>query len=235
MLNKLAEKASSLSQAQIIKVAIIVLLIAAIGLISQPLLQAFNTLGYQPEVATTQTHTNHSDPVNYNVSRITGSYLFGQLEGQSASGQNIPVTRLQLKLRGAFTSTNPELASAIIEGPDGVTRAYKVGGRLYGQAQLKEVFADRVVLSRSGQLETLYFPTLQSSTTSNNADLKDQVAASGYDIPDDIQSLVTDNMSATEIRDAAKELTSATMTPEQRQELIRKRLQDLRNRANRKK
>ena len=186
------------------------------------------TLNYQPAISSTAKPTASNQQSNYQASSITNSYLFGRLEGgQSINQANIPVTRMQLILRGAFTSSNPQQASAIIEGPDGQTRSYKTGSRIYGQASLQQVLRDRVVLSRNGQLETLYFPQPDSSTATTSSDNNFSADA----VPDDIKQLVQDTMSAEEIQATSQQLKSSAMTPAQRQELIRKRLQELRNRS----
>jgi general secretion pathway protein C len=235
VLSRLYQKATTLTQTQLNRWLLIALLILLVAGLGQQVWSAFNTLGYQADTPRSNPTSANSNPVNYKVSDITSSQLFGQVAGQATSTANIPVTRLQLKLRGAFTSSQPSLASAIIEGPDGETRSYKVNSKLYGQAELQQVFADRVVLSRNGQLETLYFPTAETLANNSSSNNAGQTNIGGYDIPDDIRSLVQDNMSGQEIQQAARELSSSAMTPEQRKALIRKRLQDLRNRANQKK
>ena len=78
------------------------------------------------------------------------------------------------------------------------------------------------------RLETLYFP--ERSVDEPSARRVD-LASSVDQLPAGVKRLVQDNMSNEEIRQAATSLSSAEMTPEQRKALIRKRLQDLRNRA----
>ncbi len=207
--------------------SISVLLLGVLALETSNLLA---TLNYQPSVSSNAKPAASAKQTIYQASSITNSNIFGRsLASASFSQANIPVTRLQLILRGAFTSSNPKQASAIIEGPDGQTRSYKSGSKIYGQASLQQVFSDRVVLSRNGQLETLYFP--EPGTRSNNATNGGNAANYPSTVPDDIQQLVQDNMSAEEIQATSKQLRSSAMTPEQRQALIRERLQELRNRS----
>ena len=52
---------------------------------------------------------------------------------------------------------NNILASALIEGPNRKTRNYRVDEEVPGGAILKQVYPDRVVLERSGNLENLIF------------------------------------------------------------------------------
>ena len=205
------------------------LVLVALGL---QLRSAYSTYQYAPSTSTTAPKARPTDVIDYQASTVTSSHLFGRLpdDYRLTDSATIPTTSLQLLLRGAFTSTRREHGSAIIEGPDGQTRSYRVGSRLYGQAQLQQVYADRVVLSRNGQLETLYFPINQTTDEDTNTS-QYTGSALAENIPNGIKEFVRDNMSQQEIDQTVTQLSSAAMTPEQRQALIRKRLQDLRNRA----
>ena len=68
-----------------------------------------------------------------------------------------PETRLRLELLGLFQHRDQSLARAIIaeQGRDAVL--LKPGDQVPGNAELVEVLADRVILRRQGQLETLRF------------------------------------------------------------------------------
>ncbi|MGK0499965.1 MAG: general secretion pathway protein C [Oceanicoccus sp.] len=164
---------------------------------------------------------------NYRSADIINGHIFGNA-GASINERNIPTTQLKLLLRGAFTSSTPSQASAIIEGSDGQTRSYKVGSQVYGQAKVHSVFADHVVLDRNGRLETLLFPLPSSA---GSAASSAQLSKSDYQLPENVQSLVMDNMSRDEIQQASKQLRDSSLTTEQRKQLIRKRLQELRDRA----
>ncbi|MEH6556969.1 MAG: type II secretion system protein N [Oceanicoccus sp.] len=205
-------------------------IVAALG---RQLLTAYSTYQFSPDQSTSVSQARVATDDDYQASTIASSYLFGRPSGdQQIAGQSdFPATNMQLILRGAFTSTNPERGSAIIEGPDGQTRAYRVGNRLYGQAELRQVYADRVVLSRNGELETLQFPVNQPSSDEDSGSSRNTAAELEDRIPDGIRRFVQDNMSQQEIDQTVTQLSSAAMTPEQRQALIRQRLQDLRNRA----
>lgn len=75
---------------------------------------------------------------------------------------SLPVTNLRLVLRGVSASGAEQaedgLTSALVEGPDRQTDYYVVGSELPGNAALKAVYADRIVIERQGTLENLYFP-----------------------------------------------------------------------------
>lgn len=87
--------------------------------------------------------------------------LFGTWEDPQANGSaekpvDAPETRLQLKLLGVFqTGGKGQDPGAIIAEQGNNGKLYRVGDRLPGNARLEEVYADRVMLRRQGQLETL--------------------------------------------------------------------------------
>lgn len=230
MLNQFYNKVSSLDAKRINYCVIgIILLVATIAL-ATTIAESYSTWRYQPTINTSSGTRAPSTLPDYQGSTITAVNLFGKASASASSTTRatLPTTQMQLVLRGAFMSSNADNASAIIEGPDGQTRSYRVNSRLYGKAVLDSVHADRIVLSRSGQLETLYFPEHSDSSSNDNALNVDEAINR---LPANIRGLVKDNVSSEEIRQTASELSSAGMTPEQRQALIKRRLQDLRNRA----
>lgn len=77
----------------------------------------------------------------------------------------LPATTLKLKLTGILSTEEDVLTGALIEGPDRDTSYYKPGDALPGDAVLKQVHADRVVIDRGGRFENLYFPEEFSSAT----------------------------------------------------------------------
>lgn len=88
--------------------------------------------------------------------------LFGDTSAkanlQPQQKKELPKTNLKLTLRGISSNDNDELGSALIEGPDHTTTQYKIGDSLPGNATLDSIFSDRVVLSRVGVQENLFFP-----------------------------------------------------------------------------
>ena len=77
-------------------------------------------------------------------------------------------------------------------------------------------------------------PGSESQSTGSATSGNNESTAYTDAVPNDIKQLVQDNMSLAEIQQASKQLRSSAMTPQQRKELISKRLQDLRNRARKK-
>ena len=71
---------------------------------------------------------------------------------------NLPETKLELVLRGAFSAGDEAQAGAIIEDDKKNAEHYAIGDAVPGDATLKSIHEDRVVLERFGRYETLYFP-----------------------------------------------------------------------------
>lgn len=98
---------------------------------------------------------------------IASAHLFGVpgAEPELPVGEEVdaPDTRLNLKLKGAVAAEQPGMAHAIISEGNGVDKVYFVKDQLPGGAVLHEVYADRVILNRSGALETLRLPKLAES------------------------------------------------------------------------
>lgn len=101
-----------------------------------------------------------------------------------------PETQLNLSLRGVLATNTEGVARAIIASGDGDDESYRVGDSIGSNATLRAVYPDRVILERSGELETLRLPRddagdglTRSASTSrdevtipeNVADLRDEI------------------------------------------------------------
>jgi general secretion pathway protein C len=95
------------------------------------------------------------------LSNISELHLFGKTEVTVKADTPIvaPETRLQLKLKGVFASSNPERAYAIISDSKNQDKSYRLGSKIVGGAILHAVYPDRVILKRNGRLETLRLST----------------------------------------------------------------------------
>lgn len=93
---------------------------------------------------------------------LTQLALFGEAPSTQntpvSATKNLPKTNLRLILRGALAANGGFPGSALIEHPDGDTEVYMVGDSLPGNALLRTVLSNRVILERNGKLENLYFP-----------------------------------------------------------------------------
>ncbi|MHB1239662.1 MAG: type II secretion system protein GspC [Gammaproteobacteria bacterium] len=98
------------------------------------------------------------------VAEIAALHLFGvALPNQArANAVNAPETTLQLVLQGVLAATDAQAARAIISAPNVDQKPYRVGDLLPGNAILKEIYPDRVLLERNGHYETLRLPQDQS-------------------------------------------------------------------------
>lgn len=89
------------------------------------------------------------------ASQIANLHLFGAADIQAAEIV-APETKLNLELRGIFAVGEKDGLAMIASGND--EEVYAVGDRLPGNATLKAVYADRVLLESSRGLETLPLP-----------------------------------------------------------------------------
>lgn len=133
--------------------------------------------------------------------------------------ENLPETNLRLFLRGVMAASGDFPGSALIEDDKSNTEAYLVGDELPGDATLRSVRANRVIIERGGKLENLYFPENEdrSGLSMASTETSDQQQEPG----------------GTRIRPAGTAQRSSsvnTESSEQRREEIRRRLEQLRER-----
>ena len=176
---------------------------------------AFTVWNWQREVASvgasarnaTVSRTEPVDPLPI----ILSGNLFG---ATAASASTSPVETARLAtgytLRAAFAGDSGG-GGAIIEATGGEARWYAAGDTLADGAILREVHPDYVILERSGAPERLEFPKLTDLAVS-------AASATG-----------TGATSAAEI--GPSEPIPADASPEQKANIIRQRLEELRNRA----
>jgi len=110
----------------------------------------------QAKDASTPTQTNIKKTHDISKFKLFGDSSLKTTEAIIVK-ENLPKTKLKLTLTGVLVSPTNTGAGALILGPDKQTQHYKINDELPGGATLKQVFADRVILNRSGRLENLYF------------------------------------------------------------------------------
>ncbi len=116
-------------------------------------------------------------------SHISSAHLFGKYQQTEtpAVTTNAPETRLNLVLRGVLAATPMEMASAIISmGKGGKEDTYSVGDKV-SSATIREIHADRVILSRGGRLETLRMPKDSASDLIKSAPASDNQQTTDID------------------------------------------------------
>lgn len=93
--------------------------------------------------------------------QIANLHLFGQAPqaaARSSAPIDAPETRLNLTLRGILFNTDPAQTRAIISAPGQDDQIYQTGAQLPGGAVIDQIYADRIMLLRNGQYETLRLP-----------------------------------------------------------------------------
>ncbi len=199
---------------------LLLLLIAGILFMQvQPLLQdqaRQDSLASLPQVEPNE--LENQTRTRFDISRFD---LFGQVGAVTEAApvevpEELPETTLQLKLTGILAAEDDTLTGALIEGPDRETSNYKPGDALPGNATLKQVHPDRVVIERAGRFENLYFPAEFSSGgfAAYAPPVQDEIATYDYTQNDMIPA----------------EDISTSQVSEARKASIKERLSQLRNR-----
>ena len=164
-------------------------MILSIGVQSVDFYQALN-------IVQTPT-TNQSDKNRINVSQINPEdfpLLFGFNDRHEIpnTSQEIPLTKMNLILRGALSGIdNKKYASAIIQTTN-QDKLYEVGDILPGGAHLHQVYSDHIIIKRGSQLEKLYFPeTARDARTLHEYQPPlpapaESVRPGNHDYPDDV-------------------------------------------------
>ena len=137
------------------------------------------------------------------LARVNEAQLFGVASTNPAQDTVLPVTHLLWVLQAVFTGSTAEDGSAIILAGEDKAQLFKAKQPMPGGAELSEVHADHVVITRNGNRETLRFPAIRS-------------------LPAQQTAPVTETL---EVVSLAKESIDS------RREIVRQRLEMLRQRA----
>lgn len=104
------------------------------------------------------------DGAGVDVENLIELAMFGEPDPADDTGSvdlsnvEAPETQLNLSLRGVLATADDSVARAIIATGNGDDKSYKVGDTIGSGAILRAVYPDRVILERSGELETLRLP-----------------------------------------------------------------------------
>lgn len=193
-------------------------------LIFQQLWSVYTSLIFQPKIEAPHPQTVTKSQQKYSSTTINDANLFGITTASTTKvpvNKKLPTTNQQLILRGAFSSTNDQQSSAMIEDANGITRSYRLNAKINANTRLHSIFNNRVILFYNGQLETLRFPTFKDSQNVDASNATSNSAVNGNQRNSFTVSRVSQN----------KTVDTSTMTAEQRQQLIKSRLQELRKRS----
>jgi general secretion pathway protein C len=162
------------------------------------------------------------------INQLTSYHLFGNpntTQAASISDQiNAPVSRLKLKLRGVYATSDDLLASAMIEAKNKQDN-YQIGDKLPGAAGLKlhSIQSDRVIMSRGGKFETLLiedFGKLKGSTSNRSTRSNVRKTSSSDNKPSNISKTVLDKRKDANLTKELIELRSKLSDPQSLSELI---------------
>lgn len=170
---------------------------------------------------------NVNQPTTPAKRKISDYSMFGNYNAAETTEpdiQELPKTNLRLTLTGVSATENQKHATALIEGPDRNTESYRVGETLPGNADLHSVHKDRVILNRSGKLETLFFTDSDSSTRLLSSVTGDEDSRSASTANVNYQAMGQNPTPRINIPDSAPKIS-----PEQKQN-IRDKLSALRSR-----
>ncbi|MEX0708616.1 MAG: type II secretion system protein GspC [Woeseia sp.] len=136
------------------------------------------------------------------VTAIANAHLFGEVRVESAAEappanvENLEETRLNLTLKGTIAATDESGSIAIIADDRNNEKIYGLNDSIAQGTTLHAVYADRVVLNRSGSLEVLKLPREFPDGTARrrNAAALDRANAPQPDESQSIQAVVAQNV-----------------------------------------
>jgi general secretion pathway protein C len=98
-----------------------------------------------------------------------------------AGSMDVPKTSLNLILKGVIAAASMNRALAVINQKGGKEEdsIYGVGEKVLGMAEIREIYADRVILLRGGKLETLMLEDVEDIVAVQFASASSTVSSSG--------------------------------------------------------
>ena len=135
----------------------------------------------------------------FDIQLIANAHVFGQasaapvIETPRQSHENLAETRLSLALKGTIAYKDQELSLAIIADDRKEEKIYSIRDTVTAGTTLHAVYADRVVLNRSGNLEVLKLPKDFPKGT-RQVRRSTQTVSRTASNPRSIQNVVTQNV-----------------------------------------
>jgi len=105
--------------------------------------------------------------MQHRLRTVADLHLFG-VASKQVINKSAPIdakkTGLKLTLRGVFAANSPDLAMALIADARGKEKVYRKMDTIFSGVKLYEIYPNKVILERSGNFETLFFPEQDKST-----------------------------------------------------------------------
>jgi general secretion pathway protein C len=128
----------------------------------------------QPPLIEAPTTTARASPPV--AGQIVSGHLFGTADAQQPAQKiEAPVTQLSLTLRGIVAAQGEHPSFALIANGPAEEEVFLRGDEVFSMATISEIHADRVILLRNGQPETLRMPEEPDATAA--------AAATGFQYP----------------------------------------------------
>jgi general secretion pathway protein C len=214
LLDKLITKAAVIPHKQVSNIVfglgfIIVLLLAA--QITWKLMPVSdNQANWQPSPVSA------SSAKRVELDAVRNLLLFGQVDNNNSRPKaevveqitDAPKTNLSILLTGVVASTSEQHGLAVIES-SGNQETYSLGDKIKGtSASLKEVYADRIIITNAGRYETLMLDGLTYTTQSNVNQQLQQAKINSRDAPDVRQVDMRNSELSAELAHSRDELLS---------------------------
>lgn len=151
----------------LIVVLLILYLLAFAADLTWRLLPSGETQNQTQQIGASTKAVSSSGSTRINLAKLKQLNLFGDLDAEETVAQqevtSAPETRLNLILSGVVATNDPAIAAAIIENR-GLQNTYGINDEIDGtNAELAEVFADRVIIKNGPRRETLMLDGLDYS------------------------------------------------------------------------
>lgn len=102
------------------------------------------------------------------VQTIVNAHLFGVPQAETKASEDAPQTQMNLVLSAVFAADDPTKGLAIIGESAQSAKVYAAGAAVGSGTRLHEVYSDRVILDRGGQLEALLLPKQNTAVLTIN-------------------------------------------------------------------
>jgi general secretion pathway protein C len=104
-----------------------------------------------------QAVTGHQAHPRLDLTALANGHLFGAAPAP-VDDASAPQTNMPLVLTGTIAVADPKNGAAIIGTSASNAKVYPVGDRVPGNARVRAVYTDRVLLERNGTIEALLLP-----------------------------------------------------------------------------